>query len=34
MKDGTLSFEQFMRDAGYDAYQLEGGYLTYLQSLV
>lgn len=25
---------ELMVDAGYDAYQLEGGYLTYLQSLV
>ena len=25
---------ELMVDAGYDAYQLDGGYLTYLQSLV
>lgn len=33
---GEVSTEmlELMRDAGYDAYQLQGGYLTYLQSLV
>lgn len=33
---GEVSAEmlELMRDAGYDAYQLEGGYMTYLKSLI